>query len=321
MDLLANDLSIHGQFHDTASFRGAFERLMAIRAVARRFDREVHCHRMLLAAEPMPDVPMQRALQRFSMDERRAAMRWLTHGGPFWDDHRQHGVADHLECRSDSVTDHAVGEAAYRTLHDMECALVSLAPSDWDFSPVEVAWRRADEGLDDRTVALANWRDAAALERRLRDTSPPVRSWGDLRRVSTSRFGSLTFAGDCFDPLEGAPFVKSAADRLLVLLDILDRFARAFDADGARTPEGYRIYRDHFTGIEDQGLFSDSSVTEKRRFRRELTFPHPDDPGKFLTCTWHGKVRHPALRLHFSWPIRRGEPVYVVYVGPKITKR
>ena len=163
MDLLANDLSIHGQFHDTVSFRDAFTRLMAIRAVARRFDREVHCHRMLLAAEPMPDVPMQRALQRFPMDERRAAMRWLTHGGPFWDDHRQHGVADYLECRGDLVTDHAVGEAAYRTLHDMECALVSLAPSDWDFSPVEVAWRRADEGLDDRTVALANWRDAAAL--------------------------------------------------------------------------------------------------------------------------------------------------------------
>ena len=323
MDLLANDLSIRGQFHDTVSFRDAFARLMAMHAVARRFGREVHCHRMLLTVEPIPGVPMQRALQRLSMDEMRSAMRWLTHGGPFWDDGdlRRHGADDYLECQGEWVTDHAVGEAAYRTLHDMECALVSLVPSDWDFSPVEVMWRRADEGLDDRTVAVENWRDAEALERRLRDTSPPIRSWGDLRRVSTSRFGSLTFARDCFDSLEGTPFVKSAGDRLLVLLDILDRFARAFDADGARTPKGHRIYRDHFTGIGDQGLFSDSSDTEKRRFRRELTFPHPDDPGKSLSCTWHGKVRHPALRLHFSWPIRRGKPVYVVYAGPKITKR
>ena len=321
MNLLANDLSIHGQFHDMESFRDAFARVMSMRAVARRFDREVHCHRMLLAAEAMPDVPIQRALQRLSVDEKRSAMRWLTHGGPFWDDHRRHGAADYLECRCEVVTDRAIGEAAYQALHDVECALVSFAPSDWDFSPVEVTWRREDEGLDDRTVALENWRDATELERRLRGTSPPAQSWGDLRRISTNRFGSLTFTGDCFDPLAGTPFVRSAANRLLVLLDILDRFARAFDADGGRTPEGHRIYRDYFTGTEDQGLFSDSSDTEKRDFRQELTFPHPADPGKSLSCTWHGKVRHPALRLHFSWPIRHDEPVYVVYAGPKITRR
>ena len=322
MDLLANDLSIHGQFHDTEAFRDAFARMMAMRSAARRFGREVYCNRMLLAAEAMPDVPMQRALQRLSVNERRSAVRWMTRGGPFWDEDalRRHGADDYLECRGDVVTDRAVGEAAYRTLHDLECSLVSFTPSDWGFSPVEVTWRR-DGGLADRTVTLENWRDAAALEKRLQDTSSPVRSWGDLRRISTSRFENLTFAGDCFDPLEGTPFVKSTADRFLVLLDILDRFARAFDTDGGRTSEGHRLYQDHFTGIDDQGLFSDSSDTEKREFQRELTFPHPDDPGKFLSCTRHGKVRYPALRLHFSWPIRSGEPVYVVYAGPKITKR
>ena len=28
-----------------------------------------------------------------------------------------------------------------------------------------------------------------------------------------------------------------------------------------------------------------------------------------------------TLRLHFSWPIRSGKPVYIVYAGPKITRR
>ena len=323
MDLLANDLSIHGQFYDTGAFRDAFARMMSMRSAARRFGREVYCNRMLLTAEPMPGVPMQQALQKLSVDERRFAMRWLTHGGPFWDEDalRRHGADDYLECRDEVVTDHAIGEAAYRTLHGVKCALVSLTPSNWDFSPVEVTWRRDGGGLDDLTVALENWRDATTLEKRLRETSPPVRSWGDLRKISTSHFGSLTFAGDCFDPLEGTPFVKSAADHLLRLLDVLDRFARAFDADGARTSEGQRIYQDHFTGVDDQGWFSDSSDTDKRDFRGKLTFPHPGEPGKSLSCTWHGKVRYPALRLHFSWPIRSGEPVYVVYAGPKITKR
>ena len=35
----------------------------------------------------------------------------------------------------------------------------------------------------------------------------------------------------------------------------------------------------------------------------------------------HGKVRRGMLRLHYSWSGKAGEPVYVVYVGPKITKR
>ena len=105
-----------------------------------------------------------------------------------------------------------------------------------------------------------------------------------------------------------------------MLLGILDRFARSFDASGARTIEGQRIYQDYFTG-GDNALFSDSSDDEKGDFGEALTFPHPDEPGSFLFCTWHGKVRHMTLRLHFSWPIACGKPVYVVYAGPKLTKR
>jgi hypothetical protein len=68
-------------------------------------------------------------------------------------------------------------------------------------------------------------------------------------------------------------------------------------------------------------LFSDSSDTEKLDFRNELTFRHPDQPGRSLFCPWHGKVRHLELRVHYTWSGRAGEPLYVVYVGPKITKR
>ena len=318
MDLLANDLSIHRQFYGISSFRDALARLMAMRDAARRFGREVYCHRAFSTVEAMPGVTMQQALGRLASSERRAAMIWLTRAGSCWDDLRQHGPDDWLECRDEIVTDSAVGEAAFRTLHGVECGLVSVTPSDWDFSPVAVTWRRED--VADQHTDLDNWRDVSKLEEMLRDAAAPIRSWDDLRKASTIRFRSLSFAGDCFDPLlAGVPFAKSAAERFLVLLNLLDQFARAFDADGARTPEGHRIYQDHFTG--DNSLFSDSSVSEKRDFRDELTFPHPSDSGESLFCTWHGKVRSMTLRLHFSWPIRSGGPVYVVYAGPKITRR
>ncbi len=319
MELLANDLSVHEQFHDLASFREALAGLMAMRNIARGFAREVYCHRAFLATNPMPGVPMQKAIGHLTRDERQAALGWLATRGPFWDDLRQHDAGDWLECRDKVVTESAVGEAAFRTLHGMGCGLISLAPSDWHFSPLEVTWRRAAEGLDDQSTALENWSESAALEDWLREAAPPIRSWVELREVSTNRFGSLTFAGDCFEPLHGVPWAKSVAERLFVLLDTLNRLACAFDKNGAWTAEGQRIFQNYFTG--DRAAFSDSSNTEKQNFHNELAFPHPGDPGKRLFCPWHGKVSHGAHRLHFSWPIVSGKPVYVVYAGPKITKR
>ena len=41
-----------------------------------------------------------------------------------------------------------------------------------------------------------------------------------------------------------------------------------------------------------------------------------------LFCPWHGKVSTRTLRIHFSpGQIRASDPLYVVYVGPKLTKR
>ena len=172
-------------------------------------------------------------------------------------------MPDHyLECRGEVVTDSAVGEAAYRMLHGVESGLISVTPSNWNFSPIEVTWRREDEGLDDQSTALKNWRDAVALKNGLRAAPQPLRSWDDLRNVSKRRFRNLAFSGDCFDPLAGVPFEQSVTARFVVLLDILDRLARAFDENGARTSEGHWIYQNYFTG--GNALFSDSSRTQKR---------------------------------------------------------
>lgn len=318
MELFANDLSIDRQFHDPATFRTAILGLMAMREVAGRFGRDVSCHRTFANLEPIPDMPMQQAIRHLALNERRALMNWLTRGGPFWDDVRRHDIDDWMECREAIVTDSAVGEAAYRTLHGIQCGLASAKPSTWQFSPVKVSWRGEPGELGDRSTNLDNWWDAATLEKGLERVPPPIRSWTALLAFSRTRFRSLTFADSCFDALLGVPFARGASERILVLLGILDRYARAFDPDGVRTPEGDQIYRDYFTG--KRAWFSDSSDGEKRDFRTKLTFPHPDDPPKSLFCTWHGKESHMTLRLHFSWPVRSGDRLYIVYAGPKLTK-
>ena len=319
MDILANDLSIHEQFHDPYSFRKALGRLMSICDTARQFGHEVHRNSKFMQRSPMPKMGMRQAIGRIPLDEQRAIMRWLDRSVPFWEPLHD-ANNDWLECRNNEfVTGTAVGEAAYRCMNSQECGLVSIKPSDWNYSPVDVIWRREDAKLDDQQVAVENWWDASTLATRLQKVTP-IKSWSKLRIRATSRFKRLTFADNCFTPLDDhkVPFEKSVADRFIVLLGILDKYARLHDKSGGRSAEADEMYQQYFHG--DTSLFSDSSDTEKHNFKDKLTFPHPDDPEKRLFCTWHGKIRRHNLRLHFSWSIQSGKPVYIVYAGPKITK-
>ncbi len=319
MELIANELSVHGQFRDFANFRESLATIQALREVARRFGRQIQCSRGMCSTEPLTGVPMSQAIRQLSRDEQRSVMSWLSSAGPFWDDLRRHGPDDYLECRGEVVTDSGVGEAAFRSLLAVECALVSFVPSNWDYAPVVVALRRGGDEEDDLAATLSNWRTVPKAESGLAEAEAPMRTWVDVGATCLRRFTRLTFSDDAFASLSGVPFAKSSAERIVALLGVLDRKARAFDETGAPTEEANRIDSDYFSG--ENALFTDSSPTEKRQLGDRLTFPHPTNRGESISCPWHGKERHLTLRLHFSWPIRHKKPVYVVYVGPKLTKR
>ncbi len=243
-------------------------------------------------------------------------MQWLTSHGPFWEDSRKHDGSDWFERNGEVVTDTALGEAAYCRLHGVDRSLVSMNPSSWLFSPVSVDYR---ENGTSKNIDIPNYGDEDALRAALKAAPAPLESWEDLEEAARKRFERLMFSPGSFESLRGYPFGKGAAGRLQDRLAVLNDFAGCFDNQGKRTPDGHRIYKERFTG--DKSWFSDSSLTEKSKFEQELTFPHPAKVGEFLFCTWHGKVKSPQLRIHFSWPVRAGEPLFVVYVGPKITKR
>lgn len=322
MEILVNDLSIHEQFHDINSFRVALRQLMSMRTVAKGFGRDLYCSREILTTKPLPNKNLQQTIGKLTcQSERRSVMAWLSRTGPYWDDDlRQHSGDDWLECNEEIVTDTAIGECAYRALHGVDCAIASFFPSHWNFTPVNVTRCRDDQEHNNQTVALSNWWNVETLKISLQNMPPPINTWNDLRSVSINRFQNLTFSKDCFKPLKGTPFSRSAAQRFIYLFDVIDSLMQEYDEKGVRTTEGHRLYEKHFTGGKN-ALFSDSSDLEIRGFRDKLTFPHPSIPGQFLFCPWHGKVRRLLLRLHFSWPIKHGEPTYIVYAGPKITKK
>lgn len=319
---MVNDLSLHNQFLDRVSFKNAIGRLMLIRSVARRFGREVYCHRNLANADAMLDMKMQQAISALSLNEQRAFRSWITQHGPFWDDARGHTEDDYFEWNDLVVTNTAVGEAAWLQSNGIDRQLISFTPSNWSFSPVMVDWK--GDAIPKMNISVGNHWDSAAFEAHLQNVPLPLDSWGQLKELVRVRCSDLTFGADAFQPLHGQPFVSSAADRLLFILETLNRFKSCFDDNGQRTAEGQEIYQKFFTGKKGDGgrgaLFTDSSDTEKVDFNKEMTFVHPDDSTKTIFCPWHGKVQTPQYRVHFTMPVRANEPLYIMHVGPKITK-
>ena len=135
----------------------------------------------------------------------------------------------------------------------------------------------------------------------LETSNNPLQSWEELEKTAKNRCPDLTFSPESFEPLRGHPFVKGAACQLLRLLVVLQKFKNCFDENGKRTTQGQEIYQKHFTG--DNAWFSDSSDTEKTKFKEKLTFSHLLNVANPF-CPWHGKAKTSQLRIHFSWPIQ-----------------
>lgn len=291
---------------------------MVMREKARKLGHDLYCHRDIANnAKATQELTVRQAIQSFTREQKNAVILWFLRQGPFWEDVRGHSQDEYLECKGVVVTDTAVGEAAWRCLHDgVERWLISLTPSNWEYSPIPVDWVI---GVDDRrSVSIKNYWEILSFATALRTAPTQLTSWTHLEQLAVARCSELTFAANAFTPLNGHPFVSSAADRVLFLLKKLHQYKSSFDADGKLTPDGHEIYQNFFTG---RARFSDSSDSEKHEFKTEMTFAHPASPGKTIFCPWHGKVQTPPYRIHFSWPARAAEPLYIVYVGPKITKR
>ncbi len=288
---------------------------MLLRKTASDFGREVHSHRNFVNCRINPATSLHDALQTFSRDEKRSILGWLTKQGPFWEDAAEHNAGHWMECGDEIVTDTAVGEAVFCTAVGVDRRLVSFTPSYWNVSPITA--RIEPSAITE--VAVLNYWQTTELNAALKLAEPPITSWGQMEDISRSKFQRLTFTTECFSYLKGQPFNNGVATRIRSRLDTLDRLMRCVDSSGQRTAEGNRLYQDHFVG--DRAWFSDSSASEKDDFRNELTFPHPEVAGGSLFCTWHGKINHPPLRIHFAWPDPPGSLLYITYVGQKITRR
>lgn len=305
MDFLLNELSVHGQFATHNDFYVAVDKIMKIRTAIRRAGRDLYCHRNLASANVTAEHAMPQAIQGMELSKRQAWIQWLTKGGPFWAEKRQHSENEWLEVEDGKiVTDSGVGESAFCLINDLPRAAVTFDPSVWMRNPIVVTWRKNEQ--EQMAVDVTNHWALESVEQMLKTLPPPFDSWESLERHLRNTCDQLILADD-FMRLNGYPYVKSVGEWIYILMGVLNKLSDGIDDDGNRTDEANELYGVYFKG--EAPYFTDESTQNKNNFCQQMTFDDPNGAGKTVFCPWHGKVNSPSnfppVRIHFKWPISK----------------
>jgi hypothetical protein len=316
MDFILNEISLHGQFNDISEFEESLDEIMKIRNFLRKNNSELKLTSNWKDLQITHDFVLSQIISRLNKSKSQALMSWIGRTAPFWDIEKKHSEDDYYECNDQVVTSSSIAECAHLNNSGVDTGLVSSKPSDWEGSPLIVELFISDD--ESLKYELTNHTSEATISYDFNTHDSEAISWKELEERCRMRLTNLNFSDDSFNGLTGVPFNRGAAKSMFDVIKKLSEFKSEHGPEG-RSSLGDEIYTIFFQG--GGSWFSDSSDTEKLEFKKDLTFRHPDDPTKTIFTPYHGKVQTPQLRVHFSWPVTASDPLFVTYVGTKITKR
>lgn len=317
MTWFVNDLSLRGQYSDTAAFLNDLKDLMQARARLPVLQQKMYCSRELHTRPVTNHMDFREAVKSPQrIVPLQLVLAWLTKHGPFWEDFRQFNADDYFELGGVDVTDQGVGEAARSQLVSREVFTYSFAGGGYDYTPLQVQHGLAEEPLG--IVDIANLWDPAELSHSALAAVPLPGNWTQMLDQARQRFDNLYFSPSSIDALKKEPFSNYVVERVFALLAVLQEFVSSLNPDGSQSPRNHELIEHHFSGMK--AWFTDESVTNKRDFAEEMTFRDPETDGENVFCSWHGKIKSPQYRIHFVWPTATNAKFRIFYIGPKLTK-
>jgi len=315
---LFNDLSAQGSIADGEAALRLFEPLLQLREENRVAKQLILCSRSLHAIELLNTTNLLTGVLANNSPLKTLLLSWLTKYGPFWDDERVNNEEDYFECLGSDVTDQGLGEAARREILEQMTSCYSFEGVNGVFatSPLEVVHGLPDE--PEAILPIENFWDIEALRSEIQGCQPLPSNWGEAVSRARDDYPSLRISTQVERQISAEPFSQNVVERMNVLLGILQEFVSSRD-NGLNTVRTNELVAQHFSG--GKALFSDESLSNKTKFRNELSFLDPDNQGEKEFCPYHGKIKTPQYRIHFVWPLRsEDEYLKVLYIGPKITK-
>ncbi len=320
MEWHINELSLSGQFSNPQAFRAAIEPLLQLRNREVLLRQRLYCSRLFHTCHvtPMSDL-RQAVLGTRDKNFIGLVLEWMAKSGPFWNDERISVEDDYFEYKGCDVTDQGLGEAARRKIAGTAANSFSFQGSRPLFmnSPLQIV-----HGLPEAPIGLIdidNYWDVGQLSAIIQ-SSKVYRNWADVDIEIRRRFTHLRISDNAIEPLLPIPFSEYVTKRIFELLKVLNEVVAETDENGELSPAGKTLLSNHFVG--EKAWFTDESLTNKAKFKKDMTFPDPDDLNQNIFCPWHGKIKTPQIRIHFQWPRPAAQTtIKVVYIGPKITKK
>ncbi|WP_323666407.1 hypothetical protein [Pectobacterium punjabense] len=314
MDFLFNETSFKKEIKNKDDFLFHIKEIMIKRDDIKNFGSFFYCDKRLIDSCFENKIPIKKYINELDLNKKRAFVSWLANLGPFWNDNRRHNEDDYIELNEEIITDTGIAEAAIRIFYGEKSLLVSVDHEQWNMDSIIVDYHENELNKIDIPNLIKREKVLSILS----NSEPPISSWGQLRRACLDSFKNITFSDDSFNFIVDYPFVNGAAKSIYEKLQVLDKIKTCFIDNGDRSKEGHELYQNFFTG--DKAWFTDSTENEKLDFKSEMTFRYSRDSDPIF-CPWHGKIKTPQIRIHFSYPITATTPLYIMYVGPKITKR
>jgi len=312
-----NDLSIRGQYASPAAFLNEVGELMRLRRQVQALKDHLFCSRTLYSQPVTRNADFRMAVQSGSdRNLTRLVLEWITRSGPFLEEDRQPNENDYFECDGTDVTDTGLGEAARRLVANEVATSFSFGGGGFDYKPINICHGLSEAPIGE--VFVPNVWDIAALRSQATAAIPEPANWQQMLERAQLRFDRLTLPRTSIAPLAREPFSAYVVERIFVLLGILQELSASRNSDGSFSARNHELIAQHFAG--EKALFTDESVTNKRKFREQLTFGDSENPGTKVFCPWHGKINTPLYRIHFEWPTDARANVRIFYIGPKITK-
>lgn len=317
-----NDASLQGQYPDVATFLALLGTLISARSQCAALKTSLYITRSFVNREVCAGRTLQAALsQAPCTDLRKVMLSWLDKTGPFVDDDRLYEPDDYFECMNIDITDTGLGEAARRVKAYKDASALSFPGGLPNFGTSLLLVRHGLSGDRLGTYEVKNIWSLDGLFAAACATPPEPTNWQQLVVSARAHFPRLQIPDSVYtnDTLAREPFDAVIRDRAWALFKHLDDYMKGRIDNRSDGPKARAVIKEFFRG--DQALFSGESKTNKRDFKKELTFKDPGDPSRLIFAHWHGKIMHRHFRLHFEWPVPTGATqLMILYLGPKITK-
>jgi hypothetical protein len=320
MDCFIHDLSLNRQYQSPEKFLSDIEALLRLRQQYPVVQSNLYCIRTI-SERPVTATQNLRDIARGAdRNLRQQILDWLGKKGPFWDEDRANHADDYFECASQDVTDQGAGEAARRKLKGVNASTYSFGGGGFDYSPLSVQHGLVENPLGH--YAIPNFWQLPQLQAALHNALPKPTNWAQTIAQAQQCFPDLYFVDYLLPRLQRETFSVYLAERIFELLGTLQMFMDSRNENGTYSTKNDEIIANHFSG--SKAWFTDESISNKQHYESQLSFNVPQNPdtNTKLLCPWHGKIKTPQFRIHFSpWPLKlEDKKINIVYIGPKITK-